>query len=69
MEQGVGAPLLHHLTTRRQAKLTALGDAAILFEEVLAHQFHQLLMGDVVDQAKTFPEAPLIFLWRDFLGH
>jgi len=43
-------------------QLTALGDAAMLFEELLAHQLHQLFTGDVVDQAKTFPEAPLVFL-------
>jgi hypothetical protein len=28
-----------------------------------------LLVGDVVDQAKTFPEAPLVFLRCDFVRH
>jgi hypothetical protein len=37
-------------------------NTAILFKELLAHQLHQSLVGDVVDQAKTFPEAPLVFL-------
>ena len=56
-----GRVLVHRCpATIRQ--LTALSDASILFKELLAHQLHQLLVGDVVDQAKTFPEAPLVFL-------
>jgi len=44
-------------------------NTAILLKEVLAHQLHQLLVGDVVDQAKTCPEAPLVLLRCDFVRH
>ena len=67
MGQGVCAPLPYHSTTRRQALLTALSDAAILFEETLAHQLHQLLTGDVLDQAKAFPETAFV-LFFGYIG-
>lgn len=46
-----------------------LSNTAIFLKELFAHQLHQLLMGETVDQAKAFPEAPLVFLWRNFFGH